>query len=260
MMSESLKQKMVAYYTKYYRDDCSLPDWKERVENRLHEETVDKERMDQLQQVLGLSFNHQKHCIIGAGTAGVAVVLRKYNCDVYGVEPSEEEFAIIQERCIEEGIDPNNFKKEFGERVSFSDNTFDFVHCFTVLEHVQDIEKCITEMIRIVKPGGRVYINTPNYSFPYEPHYKIFFPTFLPRWAGALYLRFLRKSPNFLKTINFITEQQIDSILNKQTGIFWTHLYHPQEISRGRLAWLFNYFKFKKGVVPNQDIIIYKVR
>lgn len=259
MMSEGLKQKMIKYYTKYYRDDCSLPDWKERVDNRLHEEVLEKERMNQLQQVLGISFNNQKHCIIGAGTGGLATVLRKsYNCDVYGVEPSDEEFVIIQKRCIEEGINPNNFKKEFGEQISFFDNTFDFVHCFTVLEHVQDVEKSIREMVRIVKPGGRIYINTPNYRFPYEPHYKIFFPTFLPRWCGVLYLRLLNKSSVFLKTINYITEHQVNTILHRQNGIFWMRLYHPEKPIRGYSAWICNYYKFRKGIVPNQNIVIYK--
>lgn len=258
-MNKALREKMIAYYTKYYRDDCSLPDWQKRVEARLEEEKLDSERMKDLQALLHLSFYNQKQCIVGAGTAGLALVLKRtYHCDVYGVEPSEEEFSIIEERCREEGINPEHFKKERGEKMSFPDNEFDVVHCITVLEHVQSIEQCIHEMLRVVKPGGYIYIDTPNYAFPYEAHYKIVFPTFLPKFFGYVYLRLLGKSPQFLKTVNFITPRTIDTLLAKRDDVVWMRLYRPQRSATGRFARILNYLKFKRFIYANQEIIIQK--
>lgn len=260
-MTEELKQKIIAYYTQYYRDDCSLKDWEKRVEDRLNEEHSELIKMQKLQQLLGLKFHNQKHFICGAGTGGLGVVLhRNFNCDVYGIEPSNQEFEIIQDKCQDVGIDPTHFRREFGEKISFADNEFDFVHCYTVLEHVQDISECINEMIRITKPGGRIYIHTPNYSYPYEPHYKIVFPTFLPKFFGRYYLRLLGKSPIFLNTVNYITERYTNKILAKKNKIYWFRMYHSlEEVSKGRFSKLFNYLKVKKFIYPHQEILIIKL-
>lgn len=255
----TLEQKMKAYYTKYYRDECSLPDWESRVEARLHEEDDERKKMEDLQDILGFDFHGQKHCIIGAGTAGLAVVLHKeFSVDVYGVEPSPEEFDIILERSQNIGIPQEHFHKVGGEKTPFESNTFDLVHCFTVLEHVQDVEKCLDEMIRICKPGGKVYINTPNYKFPYERHYKIPFPTFLPKIFGKLYLLMLGKSPKFLDTINYIDEKYINKILIEKTGFVWFRLYRPKKRNVGFIGKMFDFLQFGRFIYSNQEIILLK--
>lgn len=49
----------------------------------------------------------------------------------------------------------------FGERLPFKDNSFDVVICSAVLEHVLAPEVIATEMVRVLKPAGRVIIETP---------------------------------------------------------------------------------------------------
>ena len=226
-----------------------MKDFKKRAQDRLREEELELSRMRRLQEVLNKKFERgQKHFILGAGTGGLAVVLTKeYGCDVCGIEPCKEQFEIIREKCRQAGINPKNFKQEFGENMSFEAEEFDFIHCFTVLEHVQNIEKCIQEMLRIAKPGGVIYINTPNYSFPLERHYKIFFPTFLPKVFGYLYLFLRRKPLKFLKSINFISESRLNKILARQPGIYWLRIYKPCKL------------KFNSFIYPNQEIIIKKL-
>lgn len=261
-MNELFNKKIIDYYTKYYRDDCSLPDWRKRAEDRLKEEDDELEKMNILQKIIGLKFDDsQKHFIVGAGTGGLAVALNNnFKCDVYGIEPEPEAFEIILEKLKQNNISENNFKKEFGENLSFPDNEFDFVHCFTVLEHVKDIEKCIDEMVRIARPCGLVYINTPNYNFPYERHYKIIFPTFLPKIFGYLFLIFLGKSPKFLRTINFINEKKLNKIFLKKTNIVWQRIYRSKkENSKGRLGFLWNFLIKKMFIYPTQEILIRKM-
>ena len=260
MYSKELTKKIEKYYTRYYEDECCLKDYVLRAKNRINEEENELIKINDIQKTLGLNFEGQKHFVFGAGTGGLAVVLNKnFNCEVFGIEPDNDEFEIIQNKCSEVGIDKNNFKKEFGENLAFDDNQFDFVHCFTVLEHVQDVEKCIDEMIRITKPGGKIYINTPNYSFPYEGHYKIFFPTFLPKFIGYIFLIVLGKSPKFLKTINYITERSVNSILVRKKNIIWMRIYKPKnKINNSLLDYLYNWFIFKKFIYNKQEIVITK--
>ena len=79
-------------------------------------------------------------------------------------------------------IDGENLRKAKGEKenvelismqtenLAFRDNTFDAVLMIEVLEHVFDDEKAISEIYRILKPGGKLIITAPNKLFPFETH------------------------------------------------------------------------------------------
>ncbi len=44
----------------------------------------------------------------------------------------------------------------------FSDEEFDFVVSFQVIEHIKDDAKFVAEVYRVLKPGGRFIVSTPN--------------------------------------------------------------------------------------------------
>lgn len=48
-----------------------------------------------------------------------------------------------------------------GEKLPFKSNTFDAVFSFAVLEHVQNPFECAQEIIRVLKPGGKIYAVVP---------------------------------------------------------------------------------------------------
>lgn len=49
-----------------------------------------------------------------------------------------------------------------GTSLGFSGNIFDKIICSEVLEHIPDYEAAIREMARVLKPGGKLVITTPN--------------------------------------------------------------------------------------------------
>ena len=49
----------------------------------------------------------------------------------------------------------------FGENLPFGDEVFDGVICLNVLEHVRDPFKVVSELLRVVKVGGKVIIDWP---------------------------------------------------------------------------------------------------
>jgi SAM-dependent methyltransferase len=51
----------------------------------------------------------------------------------------------------------------------FADDTFDLVICNHVIEHVPAWEKLAQELHRVVRPGGLVYLATPNIYRPKVP-------------------------------------------------------------------------------------------
>jgi SAM-dependent methyltransferase len=57
-----------------------------------------------------------------------------------------------------------------GEYLPFASELFDLVLSHEVLEHVQDDHKAIQEIIRVLKPGGRLVLFVPNRGYPFETH------------------------------------------------------------------------------------------
>lgn len=51
--------------------------------------------------------------------------------------------------------------------ISFKSNVFDFVFSFDSLEHIDDQQKALSEMIRVTKPGGKLLIYTMNKNYKY---------------------------------------------------------------------------------------------
>jgi SAM-dependent methyltransferase len=65
-----------------------------------------------------------------------------------------------------------------GESLPFPSGTFDLALSHEVLEHVQDDQTAIREMVRVLRspdpvsgrPGGRAVIFSPNRGYPFETH------------------------------------------------------------------------------------------
>jgi SAM-dependent methyltransferase len=57
-----------------------------------------------------------------------------------------------------------------GEALPFPSNSFDLVLSHEVLEHVQDDQAAIKEIVRTLSPGGRLVLFCPNRGYPFETH------------------------------------------------------------------------------------------
>lgn len=61
--------------------------------------------------------------------------------------------------------------KEDATRLPFEDRTFDRVIATEILEHIPDDQKAISEMYRVLRPGGIAMVTVPskNYPFCWDP-------------------------------------------------------------------------------------------
>jgi SAM-dependent methyltransferase len=53
----------------------------------------------------------------------------------------------------------------------FPDQSFQFVFCTEVLEHIPDDHKAAAEIGRVLTPGGLALISTPTPPAPFDPHH-----------------------------------------------------------------------------------------
>lgn len=57
-----------------------------------------------------------------------------------------------------------------GEALPFPAETFDLVLSHEVLEHVADDRRALEEILRVLRPGGRLILFCPNRGYPFETH------------------------------------------------------------------------------------------
>jgi SAM-dependent methyltransferase len=57
-----------------------------------------------------------------------------------------------------------------GEMLPFEAAAFDLVLSHEVLEHVADDRAAVAEMVRVLRPGGRLVLFCPNRGYPFETH------------------------------------------------------------------------------------------
>ncbi|MHB8807541.1 MAG: class I SAM-dependent methyltransferase [Anaerolineaceae bacterium] len=57
-----------------------------------------------------------------------------------------------------------------GEALPHAAQTFDLVISNEVIEHVQNDWQAVAEIVRVLKPGGRLVLFCPNRGYPFETH------------------------------------------------------------------------------------------
>lgn len=93
---------------------------------------------------------------VGCGAGQVVGRLTEAGFEAYGVdvsEPNIEKARRFSDRC------------QFydGKHLPFADGFFATVGALNVLEHVEEPEAFIPELVRVTEPGGRLVISSPNF-------------------------------------------------------------------------------------------------
>jgi SAM-dependent methyltransferase len=88
--------------------------------------------------------------------------------------------------------DPEVMHKIDIQQIPFEDNSFDLVWCSHVLEHIPDDRKAMSEICRIIKPGGMAVIQVPLWGsttiegdLPVEERVRVYYQADHLRRYGA---------------------------------------------------------------------------
>ncbi|HWQ53807.1 MAG TPA: class I SAM-dependent methyltransferase [Bryobacteraceae bacterium] len=87
----------------------------------------------------------------------------------------------------------------------FADNSFDRLRAIHVIEHVSDVIRTMEEFHRLVRPGGRIRIETPHYtdfSSFCDPTHRSHLTSFSFRYFGPDHGGFGYYSPAKLKELS----------------------------------------------------------
>ena len=93
------------------------------------------------------------------------------------------------------------------------DDSVDEIHCRSVLEHIQNFEGLIREIVRVLKKSGKAYIFVPHFSNPFyysDYTHKRFFGLYTFYYFVDIESQLKRKVPNFYSDIRIqITSQRL---------------------------------------------------
>ncbi len=120
---------------------------------------------------------------IGAGSGWIAQYFsRQQAFQVSAVD-------VVDQREVREGFE---FQLAQGTALPFESHSFDIVLSNHVIEHVGDINAQLhhlTEILRVLKPGGKVYLAVPNKWSLTEPHYQLPLLSWFPQALASAYVR-----------------------------------------------------------------------
>ena len=146
---------------------------------------------------------------IGAsvGWNGFALQHRWPEATVSAIEPEAAAIAVAAEISVRGATRQPTFLQGFAETLPFPDASIDIVTCLTVIEHVNSPAKAIAEMGRVLRPGGMLFLEAPNYRWPREPHLGVWCVPELgkPSVAIAASLQGVKDSRGFLEHLKFVT-------------------------------------------------------
>ncbi len=126
---------------------------------------------------------------IGCGTGPMLVGASTRYAKVVGVDIAFRWLVVAWKRLQEENLDLP-LVCACAEALPFSDHIFDVVASESTLEHVRDQEKSLDECHRVMQPGGRLYVSTPNrFSLGPDPQAGLWAGGWLPDRLLAAYVR-----------------------------------------------------------------------
>ena len=195
---------------------------------------------------------------VGTGSGAIAQFfsdLASLHFDVWAVDVEDQ-------RIVTEGY---QFRLYDGQKLPFDDDLFDVVISNHVIEHVGNRAQQashISELCRVLRPGGYIYLATPSRWQVIEPHFSLPFLSWIPRRWRDRYVRFAGKGEKYdCDLLRPIELQQLLSVsglsyknLNIQAFIELITLEHPKGMlvrvaSRMPRTWLERLHSFSPTMI-----------
>jgi SAM-dependent methyltransferase len=164
-----------------------------------------KRKADKILHVLGQKIDLAKAEVLDIGT-GAGYIAHH----IAGSVGSVISVDLVDERKVKAGY---TFVKVQSEVLPFESGTFDVVISNHVIEHVNDQQEHVSEVLRVLKPEGLAYVATPNRNWLTDPHYRLPFINWMPRRAATLYLKVVKSARWDIRPI---TPRRLQTYVGKQ--------------------------------------------
>jgi 2-polyprenyl-6-hydroxyphenyl methylase/3-demethylubiquinone-9 3-methyltransferase len=120
--------------------------------------------MDVLEQRAPRAAKGRTILDVGCGGGYLCEEFARAGFDVTGIDPSRNTLAAANAHAAQNRLSIC-YQEGSAEKIPFDGASFDHVSCCDVLEHVDDIGRAISEIARVLKPGGLFFYDTINRTF-----------------------------------------------------------------------------------------------
>ena len=158
----------------YYKSEnyISHTDSKKTFFDKVYQKVKNYSLKKKLKLINSFDLEGKSVLDIGAGTGDFLSVCKNNNWNVFGVEPSSRARDIALNKSL-------TLKKELS---FFKNKKFDVITMWHVLEHVENLNKYIFELKKLLKKNGKLIIAVPNYKSFDAKYYKEFWAAYdVPR-------------------------------------------------------------------------------
>ena len=145
----------------------------------------------------------------GCGYGDLSIAASEFFDEVIAIDAGDQELESLAKRIKKENIKNIHVFKASLSNLPFTPEQFIGIGCIQVLEHVVDQKKVIKNLFQNLKPGGLLYLSTPNrYSVKPEVHTKLWGISFLPQKFAILYAKLFGK----LEAFNSVSLVSLDEL------------------------------------------------
>jgi 2-polyprenyl-6-hydroxyphenyl methylase / 3-demethylubiquinone-9 3-methyltransferase len=160
--------------------------------------------MEILKQKSGGNVSGKKLLDVGCGGGYLSEEFAKTGLDVTGIDPSQNTLRAARAHAAQSLL-RIDYEEGRAEAIPFVDSSFDYVCCCDVLEHVDDVNATISEIARVLKPGGLFFYDTINRTFlSWLMTIKI-----AQDWKCTAW-----EAPNTHEWMRYVKPMELDSIMN----------------------------------------------
>jgi SAM-dependent methyltransferase len=119
---------------------------------------------------------------LGCGSGSFLASVGHSGRPLVGVDIALRWLIVARKRLDEEGLGQIPLVCGCSERLPFADRSFAGIVAGDVIEHVADQGATLAEAYRVLEPGGRLFLASPNrFSLGLEPHVQVWGVGFWPR-------------------------------------------------------------------------------
>lgn len=103
---------------------------------------------------------------VGSGGGLICEQLAQRGAVMVGMDPSEGALATARRHAEQSGLGHNIYYQQgHAEALPFADGSFSVIICLDALEHVRDLKATVSEIARVLAPGGIFVFDTVNRTF-----------------------------------------------------------------------------------------------
>jgi ubiquinone/menaquinone biosynthesis C-methylase UbiE len=139
---------------------------------------------------------------IGCGVGAYAEYWNSRGLLVTGVDSNASQVAIARGRAVTNNLSIV-YKRADAEHLPFGSGSFNIVFANSILEHVTDWEACVQEWIRVLMPGGVLWIETTNVLCPRQGEFR--WLPFYSWWPELLKRHVVQLARRYPALVNYST-------------------------------------------------------